>query len=206
MRATAPLPILAVGIAIGAVIAATAVLLMRTGTPDAPTPSRTETAAFRPPPSMSPPVCRVASQFTCTCGACDHEPLEQCDCPTAVEERAFIQEQLAAGLAEEEVAAAVDAKYGGRETNPSVATGPALSVNRDVAVTFATPENRAHIISHFRCPCDQCAIDSLADCECPHPGGAQEVKQFIDEAIAEKRYTVGEIVQKVEEKYGGRIR
>jgi hypothetical protein len=66
--------------------------------------------------------------------------------------------------------------------------------------------NRADVIAHFRCPCNSCEIDELAACDCPHPGGAQEVKGFIDEAISLNRYSSDEIVALVESRYGGKIR
>lgn len=162
-------------------------------------------------PTVSPAVYRVAPQFVCTCGACGEKPLESCDCPTATEGRAFIQQQLAAGHSEAEAADALEAKYGGRKrAGTPNASDADLTAQMNAGTLgvghLATAADRAHIISHFKCPCNQCAIDELSDCECPHPKGAQEVKQFIDDTIAQGQHTVGEIVALVEQRYGGRIR
>ncbi len=49
-------------------------------------------------------------------------------------------------------------------------------------------------------------MDELKECECDHPGGAQEVKQFIDEKIKRGIYTTDKIIEFVEHKYAARIR
>ncbi len=64
--------------------------------------------------------------------------------------------------------------------------------------------DRDEILSHFRCPCGQCGIDDLATCTCDHPRGAKEVKAFVDKKISEQQYTVAQLVDLVEKKYGGR--
>jgi hypothetical protein len=70
--------------------------------------------------------------------------------------------------------------------------------------TVTTAADRIEIFSHFRCPCGQCGIEELKDCECNHPRGAMEVKAFVDAKIAAGKYTVAEVVNEVELKYGGK--
>lgn len=69
---------------------------------------------------------------------------------------------------------------------------------------MATAFDREEILSRFRCPCGQCGIDDLAQCTCDHPRGAKEVKAFVDRKISEQQYTVAQLVELVEKKYGGR--
>ena len=207
---------LAVGVAIGAIVIVTVVVIFkrdtRTTAPPSVAPPRNQLA---PPVTrvISPAVYRVAARFVCICGACGEKPLERCDCPTAVEERGFIELELASGRTEAEAADALQAKYGGRKAANDIAS--ALTDEQIVERQkqgsigvghLATLADRDHIITHFKCPCEQCAIDELRDCECHHPNGAQEVKQFIDTTIAKQRHSVGEIVALVEQRYGGRIR
>ncbi len=72
------------------------------------------------------------------------------------------------------------------------------------AAKIATTSDRGEIFFHFKCPCGQCGIDELKDCSCAHPRGAKEVKAFVDEKIAEGNYTVAQVLNDVELKYGGR--
>ena len=73
---------------------------------------------------------------------------------------------------------------------------------RDSSV--ATVFSREEILSHFRCPCGQCGIDELRDCSCDHPRGANEIKAFVDQKIAENKYTVGQLIDQLDKTYGGR--
>lgn len=101
----------------GIVMLVTVVVLFKPAGRDAPGLARPPSPARAPAPvasSLSPAVHRVASQFICTCGACGGEPLETCQCPTAVEERGFIQQQLTSGRSEAEAAEALQARYAGR--------------------------------------------------------------------------------------------
>jgi len=112
---------LAVGIAIGAIIVVTAVVIRNHERGPAAPPRalapREPAATSRAPvaQTVSAAAYRVATQFACTCGACGGKPLESCDCPTAVEERGFIQQQLDSGRTETEATDALQAKYGGRK-------------------------------------------------------------------------------------------
>jgi len=54
----------------------------------------------------------VMSKFICSCGDCT-DPLEQCTCETAAEERDFIRTRIAQNLSAEETVLAVVNKYGG---------------------------------------------------------------------------------------------
>lgn len=200
----------------GIVMLVTVGVLFKPAGRDAPGLARPPAPARAPAPvagSISPAVYRVASQFICTCGACGGEPLETCQCPTAVEERGFIQQQLTSGRTEAEAAEALQARYAGRkevkDATPLLTdTQTAERLNQGMAGTghLATAADRDHIISHFRCPCNECDMDELRECECPHPNGAQEVKKFIDDSIAARQHTAGAIVALVEQRYGGRIR
>lgn len=69
---------------------------------------------------------------------------------------------------------------------------------------IATTSDRVDIFFHFKCPCGQCGNDELKNCSCAHPRGAKEVKAFVDAKIAERKYTVAQVVNDVELKYGGR--
>ncbi len=57
----------------------------------------------------------VASNFKCACGGCGELPLVECDCDMprgALEEKAFIREELMAGHSVEQVIQLVEGKYG----------------------------------------------------------------------------------------------
>jgi len=54
----------------------------------------------------------IASKFICSCGQCDELPLETCSCPTAKEEKAFIQTQMNDKKSDSQIIKAVNAKYG----------------------------------------------------------------------------------------------
>ncbi len=69
---------------------------------------------------------------------------------------------------------------------------------------IATAADRDQIFSKFKCPCGQCGIDELKECVCSHPRGAAEVKSFVDDKIAENKYTIAQIAKQVENKYGAR--
>ena len=70
--------------------------------------------------------------------------------------------------------------------------------------TIATAIDREAIFSSFHCPCGQCGVDELKDCSCDHPRGAKEVKGFVDQKIAEQKYTVTQLIDQVDKRYGGR--
>lgn len=168
-------------------------------------------------------VLAVASKFICACGSCPKEPLETCSCPTARKERDFIRNALYSGMDEDNVITTLNNRYGGIESdyesqygsgkvNLSLpqSTGQNLLLdppgdNGD-ASQLASFANRMEIISLFTCPCGQCTMDELKDCDCDHPRGAKEVKQYIDDKISEGNLTVARIIELVENKYGGKIR
>ncbi|HEY4611859.1 MAG TPA: hypothetical protein VII11_02630, partial [Bacteroidota bacterium] len=68
----------------------------------------------------------------------------------------------------------------------------------------ATLADQQEIYTHFSCPCGQCGIDELKDCNCSHPKGAQEVKAFAVGKIRDGRYTVADVLGEIEKKYGRR--
>lgn len=228
MNANNPFPLLAVGIFIGALVVGAAVLVWNHERPFHARPanltshaSTTATAA----PALDPAVSRVASRFVCSCGTCGEKPLDICDCSRAKEERAFIQDQLGQGRSEAEAAEALNQKYGALKSAlagsvakpasrtaaddrivPSLAEGQTSPASSSTGRRLGTADDRAHIISHFNCPCGQCGPDKLAECDCTHPKGALEVKRFIDDTIAQNRYSTAEIVDLVQNRYGGKIR
>lgn len=165
----------------------------------------------------------VASKFVCACGSCPNEPLQSCTCVTARKERDFIRNALYNGQSAEQIIVNLNQQYGGLRaeyqpqydsdkinlTLPSnfdsnlISGDPGGGEAGSAPASFAT---RMEIISHFTCPCGQCTMDELIDCDCDHPNGAKEVKQFIDQKIDEGSYTVAQLIELVENKYGGKIR
>jgi len=79
-----------------------------------------------------------------------------------------------------------------------------LPQSQSGAAKMATTSDRGEIFFHFKCPCGQCGIDELKDCSCAHPRGAKEVKAFVDAKIAERKYTIAQVLNDVELKYGRR--
>ena len=67
----------------------------------------------------------------------------------------------------------------------------------------ATAEMVPAIYSQFICPCGTCR-DDLNVCTCTHPHGATEVKLFIDQQVSQGTNTVQEVIDMVNQKYGGR--
>ena len=63
--------------------------------------------------ASNPAVARIASRFDCPCFDHCGKKVDACSCPTAREERAFIQDQLKQGHNEDEAAKALNQKYGG---------------------------------------------------------------------------------------------
>jgi len=173
-------------------------------------------------------VMEIASKFICSCGTCGEKPLDTCICNRAVEERQFIRNFLEQGQKPEQVVVALNNTYGwvkpefaalvGDSAATSVAAvknnllkaKPERSLplgtlaNISGTAKLATAVDRLEIFSHFQCPCGQCGVDELKDCGCQHPRGATEVKAFVDARIAEGKYTVAQLMDVVDAKYGGR--
>ena len=172
-------------------------------------------------PAIERQVKEIAANFGCSCGSCGELPLDTCTCNTAVRERQFIRSKLLNGQDKEQVIAAVKASYGGFKTGQSLQFNPGdikienplsqLNTKQKVASSDAGSKiaefaNRVEIYSHFSCPCGQCGVPELKDCNCNHVRGATEVKKFVDEKINEEKYTVTQIVDFVENQYGHKIR
>lgn len=204
-----------VGVVIGSVILATSFdLIFRPQIKDLPIELKSNNAV------IEAKVYDLASKFVCSCGSCNEEPLESCLCPTAVEERQFIRDYLEKNQNADDIVIALANKYGWLKAefaseynvdvskiwNPNpleinkdnISTTPALATNK------ATISDKYTIYSAFTCPCGQCGIDELRDCTCNHPNGATAIKRFIDETISENKYTINEIIELVDKKYGGR--
>ncbi len=166
----------------------------------------------------------VAANFVCPCGSCGELPLETCTCQTAVQERQFIRDKLQSGHNKEQVIAAVNASYGGFKPNQSLKFNPdyiklvnplaelktdqlsAQVTASQVSAKLVKSMDLVEIIGHFSCPCGQCGIPELINCNCNHPRGATEVKIFIDQKIDEQKYTIAQVVDLVEKQYGHKIR
>lgn len=176
-------------------------------------------------PAIETTVREIASKFICSCGTCGEQPLDVCTCGTAVQERNFIRKAVQSGQSKELVIAAVNSTFGWmkpefatRSDSVAGAKGRAskLTVPKKVgenALLFpkpvradepATLADQQEIYSHFKCPCGQCGIDELKDCNCNHPKGAQEVKAFTVGKIRDGKYTVADVMGEIEKKYGGR--
>jgi len=168
-------------------------------------------------PAVELRVRTVASEFICSCGSCNEQPLETCTCATAAEERQFIRDEIAKGESNDRIITMVNKRYGwmkkgrggkaeaGSKESPGVATS-ATSGNfgkRAINVGIATVFDKNEILSHFRCPCGQCQIDELLRCDCTHPRGATEIKRFVDDRIAEHKFSKQELIAEVESAYGG---
>lgn len=204
-----------IGIGIASVILATLFdLIFRPQTKDIPVELKSSN------PVVEAKVFEIASKFVCSCGTCNEESLEVCSCGRAVEERQFIRDYLEQNQKPEDIVVAVGNKYGwlkaefastynidaSRVWNPN-----SLEINKDVISTTptlirtkATISDRYTIYSAFTCPCGQCNIDELRECTCTHPNGAMVIKRFIDEKINENKYTISEIIELVDNKYGGK--
>jgi len=163
----------------------------------------------------------IASKFICSCGSCGRQSLDLCTCDVAIVERDFIRKTLQKNETEENVIKAVNQKYGFIKDQYKHEYGPgkfifdsksALNLTPDLIsspkenMESATVDDRLKIISSFACTCGQCQIDELKDCNCNHPGGATEVKNFIDQKIEERKYSAENVIHLVEAKYGERIR
>ncbi len=149
----------------------------------------------------------LASKFICSCGSCGEQPLEVCTCPTAKEERAFIQSMINNNSSDAEIIKTVNNKYGWIKPQfRNLLNSGAASATANNAVNVnvqAGVKDRNYIISQFECPCGQCGIDELIECGCDHPNGAKEVKGFIDQQIAVQKFTVKQIINNVNSRYGG---
>ncbi len=68
-----------------------------------------------------------------------------------------------------------------------------------------SPQNQAlrakmfAVAEQFQCPCGECS-DNLAACDCTAPSGAQEVKRFITQGLADGK-TADQMVTAVQLKY-----
>ncbi len=170
-------------------------------------------------PAIELRVREIASKFICSCGTCGEQSLEVCSCDRAIEERKVIRDYLEKAKTEEEIVKAVANTYGWLKSQYASAykveqsrtwspISTINSVNQDSIPTVnlsrkTSFSDRYTIYSAFNCPCGQCGKDELKDCDCSHPNGALEVKKFIDEKIQENKFTLNEIIDLVNKKYGG---
>ncbi len=214
---------------IGAVLFAGLIIYMlipQRQQPTGPPPANIQALALTEQKSNDPrleaELLDIAAKFICSCGTCGEQPLNTCTCEVAVAERQFIRGELQAKKDSDSIIRTVNEKYGwikpqyrekygaGRGNavlKTPLPAAPGLKMlttpgDRQVAL----PSDRLAIISSFACTCGQCGIDELKDCNCSHPGGALEVKNFIDQKISEGKYTKENIVEIVDARYGNRIR
>ena len=61
------------------------------------------------------------------------------------------------------------------------------------------------VASNFKCACGGCGELPLVECDCDMPRGALEGKAFIREKLLEG-YSVDQVIQGVDERYGLRIK
>ena len=207
-----------IGLAGGIVVVG--LLINRNDTPVSPAPGPASSVAEvrSTDPGVEVRVRTVASVFICSCGSCNEQPLETCTCATAAEERQFIRDEIAKGESNDRIITMVNERYGwlkkGRggksegvsKESPIAAASaaPGTLGKRAVNVGIATVFDKNEILSHFRCPCGQCQIDELLRCDCKHARGATEIKNFVDNRIAEHKYSKQELIAEVESTYGGR--
>lgn len=169
-------------------------------------------------------IMEVASKFVCACESCNELPLESCSCEVAQKERQFIRTALQGGEGVEQVIFAVNDQFGwirpeykskfgeGKLVlNKTPTAGhtilfPEANTDESLNIRLASLTDRMEIISHFVCTCGECEYDKLEDCDCDHPGGAREIKQFIDNAIEKNKHTPDEIIQLVDATYGNKIK
>ena len=140
-------------------------------------------------------VLKIAAQFSCTCGTCSGESLEQCTCKNAQEARRMIRSSILAGHPTAQILAAIDSSFGGRIERPA---------GEIDASQFLTAAQRTEVLSHFRCPCGKCGMENLAECECDHPRGGREVRGFIDRKLSEKQFSSTQLIAEIEKVYGGK--
>lgn len=178
-------------------------------------------------PVIEAKVFEIASKFVCSCGTCNEESLEICKCDRAIDERQFIRNYLEQNQKPDDVVMAVANKYGWLKAkfaseykvdpanvwNPNLSTEQAsqlqvpeelITASPKILNTKATISARFTIYSAFNCPCGQCKKDELKDCNCSHPNGANEIKRFIENKLNENKYTINEIIQFVDKKFGGK--
>lgn len=175
-------------------------------------------------PAIEAKIRQIAEHFICSCGSCGEQPLDVCRCNTAVKEREFIRSALQSGLKEQQIIASVNSTFGWMKpeyAEPSdslaakVKKPVKLAVPRENGTRpfsaqsaentrIALAADRIEIFSHFKCPCGQCGIDELKDCDCSHPRGAQEIKGYVDTQIQTGTQTVAQVITEVEQRYGGR--
>ncbi len=152
----------------------------------------------------------IASKFICSCGTCDELPLETCGCPTANGEKAFIQSQMNTNKSDAQIIKAVYSKYGWikPQFKNLLSSAGETSGNSSKLISngtkLASLFDMTLITEQFKCPCGQCNVEELKDCNCNHPRGATEVKGFITNKINENAYTVNQIISMVNKTYGGK--
>lgn len=160
-------------------------------------------------PNIEAQVFNIASNFVCGCGSCNEESLDICKCNYAVEERKLIRDYLELKKKPSDIIAAVVSRYGGLKPDIDITEFQnndvtLIPINSDKLSHTASYNDRTSIYSAFECPCGQCGIKELKDCNCNHKNGATEVKNFIDSKIATGEFSVSQIIDMVDQKYGGK--
>lgn len=158
------------------------------------TPPQGMTQVRRANPDVEAQVGKIASRFVCACGRCEGESLDACTCETAVTARKMIQASLDKGQSVPEIEAAIESAFGGLKEEYA----------KQLEGEISHKVQRAEVLAHFRCPCGNCGMENLAECECDHPRGAKEVNAFLDRKLSEGKYTSHQLVAEVEKVYGAR--
>jgi hypothetical protein len=192
-----------------------------------PKPSIRQGGAAPSPRAYSAAVLDVASRFLCGCGSCDVPELADCVCPTAIQEKDLIEEELRNGRPTGDILKLVDGRYG--ELKPQFASlmggasgqAPSASAEAPTGIASAPPASgvpqaargtagpqlatktdASRIASQFICACGSCQDHVLSECTCEHPRGAKEMKAFIGYKISQKQYSVAAVVDAVAYEYG----
>ena len=212
------------GLLLGGVLGFIGVMELVKEKPPAPPPPFVETKTDDA--RLEAKVLEVASKFICSCGTCGEKPLDTCTCDKAAEERQYIRNSLQAGQPEDRVIADVMKTYGWLKPEFESAYDSTSTIKSRLSTVAAAKETQTvfsnlsakknaengialvsdaeSIYAHFRCPCGQCGMDDLKDCTCNHPRGATEVKALVQARIAEEKFSVAQILDEVEAKYGNR--
>ncbi len=181
---------------VGTVAVAVAVmaLLVRPKTAEAPqesiAPARSDVLVAE---IRDPRVGKIERRFRCPCGTCGKE-LADCNCGTATEMKSAIVALLAGESGVDDVVATIADRFPG-----------ALKTAPEAARTASADDGGGgdvflEVARRIDCPCGNCQL-RLADCDCDHDRGAQEVKAFIRERIRAGR-SAAEVIAAFDRVYG----
>ena len=143
----------------------------------------------------------IEGRFRCPCGNCDHLDLRNCECDApggALEIKTAIARLLDQGVGSEEVVRVVANRFGGlraaSDPGSRVPSGEALMEGTEAADqskglivshgNHVDPVGFVKVVSSFDCPCGNCVL-TLLDCTCERSRGAVELKNLINNRLAD---------------------